>query len=225
MIHFVLSAALVVTVPCAPADRLAVEASPRPPAAQARSGFEDGSRAVAARGRAPAGPARTQRVGGVAVIAAGRNDPPSPAHVLGRAREGIRLRAEDPDSAAVLAAVQRVFDGMAEADSGKVRAQFHEGTRLVGVTVRDGRREVSYLGLDGWLRAIAGSDRRWLERIYDVTVQVDGDMASVWAPYTFYLDGQVRHCGVNSIELVRTDEGWKITQITDTRRREGCPER
>ena len=41
---------------------------------------------------------------------------------------------------------------------------------------------------------------------------------------TFYLDGAVRHCGINSIELLKSAEGWKITQLSDTRRRENCPD-
>ncbi|MDA0327831.1 MAG: hypothetical protein O2958_02280 [Gemmatimonadetes bacterium] len=49
-------------------------------------------------------------------------------------------------------------------------------------------------------------------------------MASIWAPYTFYLNGAVRHCGINSIELLRDREGWKVTQLSDTRRTENCPD-
>ena len=53
---------------------------------------------------------------------------------------------------------------------------------------------------------------------------MDGGIAHVWAPYTFYLDRQVRHCGVNTIALLKDAEGWKVTQIADTRRRENCPD-
>jgi len=55
-------------------------------------------------------------------------------------------------------------------------------------------------------------------------VRVDDTVASVWAPYTFYVNGRLSHCGVNSIELLRGAEGWKITQISDTRRTDGCPD-
>jgi hypothetical protein len=37
-------------------------------------------------------------------------------------------------------------------------------------------------------------------------------------------DGVISHCGVNSIELLRDAEGWKVTQLSDTRRRDGCPD-
>ena len=44
---------------------------------------------------------------------------------------------------------------------------------------------------------------------YDV-VLVDGDMAQVWGPYTFYSDNRITHCGINSMSMVRTDDGWKV---------------
>jgi protein TonB len=47
-------------------------------------------------------------------------------------------------------------------------------------------------------------------------------MAQVWAPYTFYLDAKVRHCGVDAMELMRDGSGWKVTHLSDTQRREGC---
>jgi len=46
----------------------------------------------------------------------------------------------------------------------------------------------------------------------------------VWAPYTFYLNERISHCGVNSIELLQDASGWKITQISDTRRTVECPD-
>ena len=72
--------------------------------------------------------------------------------------------------------------------------------------------------VEPWVKAIASSDGKWDEQIYDVEVRVDDRMAAAWVPYTFYLDGAVSHCGVNSIELLRDQEGWKITQLSDARR-------
>jgi hypothetical protein len=40
------------------------------------------------------------------------------------------------------------------------------------------------------------------------------------APYTFYLEGKIRHCGVDAIELLLDASGWQITQLSDTQRRE-----
>jgi hypothetical protein len=62
------------------------------------------------------------------------------------------------------------------------------------------------------------------ERILDYQIKVDGTMASAWTPYRFYVNGNFSHCGVNSFQLVKMAEGWKIVYIIDTRRKEPCEE-
>jgi hypothetical protein len=63
------------------------------------------------------------------------------------------------------------------------------------------------------------------ERITFDVVKVDGPLAIAWTPYYFYYKGQFSHCGVNSFQLVRFGDGWKIQYIIDTRRRQGCVEK
>ena len=53
-------------------------------------------------------------------------------------------------------------------------------------------------------------------------VKIDGALASVWTPYKFYFNGKFSHCGVNSFQLVRMNNTWKVQYIIDTRRRVGC---
>ena len=60
------------------------------------------------------------------------------------------------------------------------------------------------------------------ERIRFASVQIDGDLASVWTPYQFFYNGAFSHCGVNHFVLVRYSNGWKIQYLIDTRRKTGC---
>ena len=60
------------------------------------------------------------------------------------------------------------------------------------------------------------------ERIRFETIKIDGPLAIAWTPYNFYYNGKFSHCGVNSFQLVRFDDGWKIQYLVDTRRRTGC---
>lgn len=128
------------------------------------------------------------------------------------------------DEAGALAAVEQVFEGMRRADPDMVRAVFAPDARFAMVDARRSPPAVGVQSVTGWLDAIGGSDGSWDERVYDVQVLVDGDMASAWAPYTFYLNGAISHCGINSIELLHDGRGWKVTQISDTRRTEECPD-
>lgn len=117
-----------------------------------------------------------------------------------------------------------MFEGMRTADSAMVRSVFAPGARFAMIDARATPVAIRFDTVGGWIAAIATSNRRWDEQIYDVQVRVDGDIAQVWAPYTFYLDKQVRHCGVNAIDLLRDGGGWKVTQLADTRRRDDCPD-
>jgi hypothetical protein len=132
--------------------------------------------------------------------------------------------AAGQDEAGARAAVEQIFEGMRTANADLVRAVFAPDARFAMLDAREGPAAVGAQSVDGWLSAIGESGGSWDERVYDVEVQIDGAMASVWAPYTFYRDGEISHCGINSIEMLHDATGWKVTQISDTRRREGCPD-
>lgn len=134
------------------------------------------------------------------------------------------MLAQDSGEHAVIAVVERMFEGMRTADSAVARSVFAPGARFASVDTRTTPPSVRFDAVDGWIAAIAGSNRRWDERLYDVVARVDAGIAHVWAPYTFYLDRAVRHCGVNTIELLKVGDAWKITQISDSRRSDGCPD-
>jgi Periplasmic protein TonB, links inner and outer membranes len=124
----------------------------------------------------------------------------------------------------VLRTVARLFEGMRTADSAMVRTTFAPGARFARVDMRQSPAAITYDTPDAWLAGVASSAKRWDERVHDVQVRVDAEMAQVWAPYTFYLDGTIRHCGVDAMELLRDASGWKITHLADTQRRDGCRE-
>ena len=48
------------------------------------------------------------------------------------------------------------------------------------------------------------------------------DLATVWTPYDFYLNGEFSHCGRNSFSLIRDDDGWRIASVTYSMLRESC---
>jgi len=60
------------------------------------------------------------------------------------------------------------------------------------------------------------------ERIIDFTIQEDGRMAHAWTPYEFWYNGEFHHCGVNSFQLFKVENSWKIIYLIDTRKTEGC---
>ncbi len=131
------------------------------------------------------------------------------------------------DEAAVLQVVHDLFDGMREKDEAKLRSVWHPEARLQGAGQdRDGNPALSTTPVDGFLSSVLGSQALLDEVTFDEVVRIDGNLATVWAPYNLFVAGDFVHCGVDALQMVRTTGGWKIFQLTDTRTRDGCdPER
>ena len=128
------------------------------------------------------------------------------------------------EAAEVRAVLQQLFDGLRAKDTARMRATLHPQARLVTPASREGVATVNLATIDGWLAGIAGATAGPLdERLRNTVVHVDGGLASVWTEYTFYVGERLNHCGVDAFHLVRTADGWRIIDLADTRRREGCP--
>jgi hypothetical protein len=126
----------------------------------------------------------------------------------------------------VLAVVTQLFDGMRTRDADLLKSLFHPDAIMTGTGMRDGSYQVTMEPPDGWIESVSSFTGGEIdERIYDPKVEVSGPLASVWAEYDLYVNGEFRHCGVDAFHLALTDEGWKIVHIADTRVTEGCPAR
>jgi hypothetical protein len=91
-------------------------------------------------------------------------------------------------------------------------------------TDTEGQTVLNQNSYSKFVRSIGGipKETEFEERLLDFRIQVDGRMANAWTPYEFWYNGQLSHCGVNSFQLIKESDGWKIIYLVDTRRREGC---
>ena len=117
--------------------------------------------------------------------------------------------------------VERFFEGLNGKDTAVIRTTLFDDVELE--TVVKGSKPVKVESVDHFLQSVARTKEMDLEeRITSYEVMMDEGMAIVWAPYRFYINEQLSHCGVNAFTLILTDEGWKIHTIIDTRRKENC---
>lgn len=130
--------------------------------------------------------------------------------------------AGTPDEQAVEAVVRELFDHMRAGDAGAMEALFHPEIRLVTTGAQDGAPTSRVVPASAWLQSVGGSERELDERLYELEVRVAEGLAMVWTEYSLFVDGTFSHCGVDLVDLVRTDAGWRIVQIADTRKQEGC---
>ena len=120
--------------------------------------------------------------------------------------------------------IEQFFQSMYKRDTAALRRAFLPGAMLYtyshdskgnprakGETVTDFIRGVSLIG-----------DAVMEERLTSWQFLVDDGVASVWTPYEFYFENKFSHCGIDSWEMIRVHGEWKISQLTDTRRKGNC---
>ncbi|HEU5402549.1 MAG TPA: nuclear transport factor 2 family protein [Terriglobales bacterium] len=125
--------------------------------------------------------------------------------------------ARSKEEQAVLAPVNAMFDGMAKRDAEAIKKPLLPGGTLV--LMRDGKPVK--MTFDEFANRVATPGKAQIEeRIHNPLVRIDHDLAVVWAPFEFLVDGKVDHCGTDLFNLVRTDGEWRIASVADTGRKD-----
>jgi hypothetical protein len=132
--------------------------------------------------------------------------------------------AQQSDTLAIKQTINILFDGMRKGDSTMLRSVFSKDMILQSIANnKEGKTVLSIDKADDFVKAI-GTPHTSLydERIVFSDIKIDGSLASVWAPYQFYLGDKFNHCGVDVFQLMKTADGWRIIYIVDTRRKDNC---
>jgi len=123
------------------------------------------------------------------------------------------LYATTPEEQAVLAPIHAMFDGMSKRDAAAIKEPTLPGGTMV--LMRDGKP--SQITFDAFADRVGRPGTTHIEeRIHDPLVRIDNDLAMVWAPFDFLVDGKVDHCGTDLFNLVRKDGKWLIASVADT---------
>jgi hypothetical protein len=132
--------------------------------------------------------------------------------------------AQQSDTLAVKQTINTLFDGMRKADSTLLRFVFSKDMILQSISNnKEGKAVLTIDKADDFVKAISTPHTSlYDERIVFGDIKIDGSLASVWAPYQFYLGDKFNHCGVDVFQLMKTTDGWKIIYIVDTRRKDNC---
>lgn len=126
----------------------------------------------------------------------------------------------------VKATIRKMFFAMIEADGAMLQDCFADNAIMQTITTnKEGKLIVRTDSVSAFVKQVSNMPKGLAdERIVFEMVKIDGPLATVWTPYKFYRRADFSHCGVNSFQLVRTTDKWRIQYIIDTRRKSGCAE-
>ena len=127
------------------------------------------------------------------------------------------------EEGAVVTVVKKFFDGMRTRDTTLMRSTVAPNAVLRSAGGPTGIGDASTV--DAFIERIGkgtgpGND----EQIENPKVQIDGQLASLWAYFTLVRGGMttINHCGIDEFLLGKGPDGWKVFFISDTHRTEGC---
>lgn len=128
------------------------------------------------------------------------------------------------EEVAVKATINLLFDGMRNSDTTLLKKAFAtNNTMQTIVKTKDGKAMVRTESLANFIKSVGTPhSEKYDERIVFTKILIDDNLASVWTDYQFYIGERFSHCGVNSFQLFKGDDGWKIIYLIDTRRKDNC---
>ena len=128
--------------------------------------------------------------------------------------------AQDVSEKEVVKPIESLFKAMKSADSLGVKNAF-SGSAIMQTFGKN--QEIRTDKVEDFAKQVGASQAGDLDERFTISkILVDGNMASVWVPYQFYYKGNFSHCGVNSFQLAKINNEWKIQYIIDTRRKDNC---
>jgi hypothetical protein len=126
----------------------------------------------------------------------------------------------DTDQAAVKIVIQNMFTAMKNSDTVLLKTCFSPTAVFQTVVSKLDEVVVKDETVQNFINSIGKQPVGSLdERIVFETVKTNNDLAIAWTPYEFYYKDKYSHNGVNSFQLVKFKEGWKIQYLIDTRYR------
>jgi hypothetical protein len=137
---------------------------------------------------------------------------------------GLDARSQSAQDS-VKAAVAGLFKAMYDADAAALRTFVSDTARMETLSTQaDGTVVLRRSTAASWIESVGRQKKGVLdERAETRSVMIDGPMAMAWVPYRFYYQGAFSHCGVNVMLFARGGEGWTLVSVTDTRRKDACP--
>jgi cell division protein FtsL len=142
--------------------------------------------------------------------------------------QSTTANADSGDREAILALMKKAFAAVRSSNPDDWRAiQLSEGTSLSfrrGPEDRPEDLEMRISNNEDFIADLKPDGHDYVERwTGEPTILIRGPIAVIWGEYEFSTDGVFSHCGVDSADLVKVGEEWKVANFMWTVEKDNCP--
>jgi len=121
--------------------------------------------------------------------------------------------------------IENFFEAFHAQDSTALKEFAHPEIKMQSVAIdAKGNTSLSTEEYSGFLRSIVSipESTKIEEKLHSFEIKVNGMIATVSTPYSFFVNDELSHCGVNTIQLMKSKGEWQIIYLVDTRSKLGC---
>lgn len=133
---------------------------------------------------------------------------------------GAQTASKNDDGKEAIAVANKLFEAMRAKNAEAIRALFMPEGQLVAIDkprTGEGLSKTRVFTADAFAKAISEAKApEFIEKMPQPQVNLFGDLATVYGRYTFHVGDKFSHCGTNTFNLVRTEQGWKIANAAST---------
>lgn len=115
--------------------------------------------------------------------------------------------------------INKLWKAMRVKDGEAVKSLFLPGSQLVAIDKpRNGKgaSKTRILSAVDFAKLVSETKSEYIEQMQYSDVRIFGDLAVISGRYTFHVGQKFSHCGTNTFNLARTQDGWKITNAAST---------
>jgi hypothetical protein len=127
---------------------------------------------------------------------------------------------------AVKKVINTLFDSMRSGDTVQLRSTLADGAIIQVIRSKKDNADMLVTEKANELIKTVGMPHNdvYDEKVTFNGINISNNIATVWAPYKFYLGKKFSHCGIDVFQLMKTVNGWKIVSIFYDVRTGNCPE-
>lgn len=115
--------------------------------------------------------------------------------------------------------VETFFKGLNAKDTLIIKSTLASDVHLKSMLIKDEDEQLVSENIEEFLKQIGRlpDDLHIYEKIENIKISVRFPLADVFMDYTFYVNDEESHHGINLFTLIYINETWKILNIVDTR--------
>ncbi|MFC2166022.1 nuclear transport factor 2 family protein [Acidobacteriota bacterium] len=126
------------------------------------------------------------------------------------------LGAQTSEETAIKNAVQTFFDSIAEKSAKTASSVLNKDGFIFEAKDSDNNVSVAITSFQDFIKKLPSFSGELLEQMQNPKIMIHGNIAVVWTPFTFHKNGEYSHSGLDTFQLIKTNEGWKIFSILYT---------